>query len=300
VDLSALSSEMPAAAAIELLRNSVEPPLNIVVLWDDLGIEPSNSINVSGLGAVMLRTALEVVVKALTYRVPSTYAVKNDVIVIGSEQSVSRSAEVGQQPKVESDSRALAGQSSALTRQIQSLELDLAGLEARRQAIREQIARVRREADARLTEDAVTRELKTLVQTSENNLGLLRKQVDAGRASTVDLSQAFENLTRAKIELAKRQEELAASAGGNQLSDFNKELNEITVDMAGRKAQLEILHRQLTEVRQELAQASAFSPEAAKIRMAREMLDIIERRMATIQMQLANLQPPTVTMIGAN
>ena len=36
VDLSSLSPQMPLAEAVETLRKSVDPPLNIVVLWNDL------------------------------------------------------------------------------------------------------------------------------------------------------------------------------------------------------------------------------------------------------------------------
>ena len=301
VDLSSLTREMSAEESIDLLRNAVEPPLNIMVLWNDVQVEPSTSINIEGLSTVKLRTALEVIVKGLTHlRNLLTYAIHDDVIVIGSQENVSRSTRIEQPLKVESDNRALAGQSSALSRQSQALELELAGLDARRRAIQQQIARAEDEVNRTLAEDNVMRELQKLIEMATTHVENLRRMRDSGRASNAELSQATESLTRARIDLARRREELGKSAGGLQLEKLNADLTQIAIDMAERQAQWEGLRQQLDQVQQELAQASAFSPAAAKIRMAREVLDITERRMATIQTELMKLEPPAVVVIGAN
>ena len=63
VDLSAITQQTPASEAFEILRNSITPPLNIVVLWRDLldnaNIEPSSPVQFDGPAAVKLGTALE-------------------------------------------------------------------------------------------------------------------------------------------------------------------------------------------------------------------------------------------------
>ena len=63
---------------------------------------------------------------------------------------------------------------------------------------------------------------------------------------------------------------------------------------------LDILRRQLEEVQRQWARASQFDPATARTRMATEALHIAERRVTELKSRLANLQPPTVTMIGAN
>ena len=57
----------------------------------------------------------------------------------------------------------------------------MAGREARRQAIEEQIAQTSYEAERKLAQDTVTKEFQTLVQMIEMRLSQVRKEVDAGR-----------------------------------------------------------------------------------------------------------------------
>ncbi len=65
-------------------------------------------------------------------------------------------------PVLETDVQNLSGQKSELTRKIQALELDLAGIDARQKAIQEQIVVVKAEASQRLAKDPVTKNLEKL------------------------------------------------------------------------------------------------------------------------------------------
>jgi hypothetical protein len=60
---------MPLEKAIEVLRKSVEPPLNIAVLWRDvqtnLSVDPASPINIEGSPRTRLATALDLLVKGL-------------------------------------------------------------------------------------------------------------------------------------------------------------------------------------------------------------------------------------------
>ena len=70
VDLSALKPGMPFGEAIEEIRYSVEPPLNIVVLWGDLydnaDVDKTTPINIDAIPAVPLGTALKLLLKSLS------------------------------------------------------------------------------------------------------------------------------------------------------------------------------------------------------------------------------------------
>jgi len=305
VDLSVLTPEMPIAEAVEILKKSVEPPLSIVVLWNDLmafaSVEPSTPININGTPQMRLGTALDLLVRGFPASdTKPMWRIKGDVIVIGTVKTLGESNESVGQPNVETDVRILAAQRNNLAGKLQDLELSLAGQEARRKAIAEWIVGTQRETHLRLADDQVTKELENLVQLSAENLSNLRKQADAGRASGMDLAQATENLTRARIELAKRREELSKQVGGGQLEQFSSEMGRIAIDKAEKEAQQEILRRQLAQVQQQLARASTFDPEAAQAHMARETLDILARRAAELQLRIANLQQSMVTTIGAN
>lgn len=301
VDLSMLSPEMPFSEAIQYIKNAVEPPLPIVVLWkellDNCKIEPSSPIDMDGLSNVKLGAALKTLLQAVGGGFADvSYQIDDGVIIVREEK--------GQNPvtlpSIETDARDLAMRRRELMYRLQQLEMDFAITKARREAIEEQIARVRHETDRKIEEDTVTREMQKLLELSQQHLDTLTKQVDAGRLPEVDLAKARENVTRAKIELARRREELAGSAGGSQLNQFNNELSQMAIETAAKRAELEFLRRQLAETEVEFARASTFDPQAAQIRIAKQALEVAEAQVSRLRAQLAGLQPPTVTVIGAN
>jgi len=297
VDLSALEFGTPIDAAMEILRNSVQPPLPIVVQWNGLNVTVPRHTALGGLHTMRLGTALDLLVKGLP---GVAYRVQGDVIVIGPDSLVQGSSLSPTSPQGQVEIRTLAGRKSELMRTVQGLEMELAGMEARRKAIQEQIVQGRELADKQLAEDEVTKELKTLLDLSKMNLEGVQKAVHSGRAPETDLTQAMESMTRAKIELARRREEMMKAAGGGQLEQYNAELSRMAVDKAERQAQLDVLHRQLGEAQRQLTQASTFDPEAGRVRVAQETLDLANRRVAEIQARLTSLQPPSVVVLGAN
>jgi general secretion pathway protein D len=70
VDLSELTPEMPFSEAIEELKNSVEPPLKIVVLWRDLldnaDIDQTTPINMDAISTIPLGKALELLLESVS------------------------------------------------------------------------------------------------------------------------------------------------------------------------------------------------------------------------------------------
>jgi general secretion pathway protein D len=93
VDLSRLSSTMPFSEAIDTIRNVVAPPLKVVVLWRDLldnaEIEPTTPINMDGIPAVRLGTALENLLKAVAGGFAELgYVVEKGVITIATVGSL--------------------------------------------------------------------------------------------------------------------------------------------------------------------------------------------------------------------
>ena len=308
VDLSMLSPEMPFSEAVEVLRNSVEPRLQIAVMWKQLlanaSVDPSDPIDLDPLPQVKVKTALEVLLQAVSSEVADlTYKIRDNVIVVATATAIETfevPAAAAAAPAGEVDVRALVSQRQVLTREIRTLELDLAGLEARRRAIQKQIARTKDEAGRKLKDDTVTRELEKLVQMHIDTVSMLKKQAGDDWVSLTELAQANENLTRAKIELARRREELGKSAGGARLEGYNDELSQMAIDMAEKEARLDLLQRQLEDVRRQLSRARQFDPAAARARMATETLNLSERRVTELRQRLADLRPPTVTVLAVD
>jgi hypothetical protein len=98
VDLSMLSPTMPFGEAIEKLKNSIDPPLKLVVLWRDLleniKVEPTTEINMDGIPQVRLGTALELLLKAISDGFTELgYVVKNGVITVATKDALPNNLE---------------------------------------------------------------------------------------------------------------------------------------------------------------------------------------------------------------
>jgi len=93
IDFSGITADMPLGRAVEVLRNSVRPPLNIVVFWNDLrdnaSIDQQTPVGVDIVHGVSLRKNLEILLASLsTRRTKLDYTIINGVIVIATKDSM--------------------------------------------------------------------------------------------------------------------------------------------------------------------------------------------------------------------
>ncbi len=193
----------------------------------------------------------------------------------------------------------LAVQRRDLTRNIQNLQMDLASMNARREAIERQVARTREELHQTQARDEITLELTKILQNNEELLGTLEKQVQVGQLPMSELAAAKERVIQARIELAQRREEMVQSAGGRRLNEYNAALSEMSIDAAEARVRLTMLEQRLEETEVQLRQASKFTRQTSQIRMARQAVNIAEDRVIELKRRLAELDPPIVTVIGA-
>jgi hypothetical protein len=91
---SSFRRDMPFGEAIDILRNSTIPPLNIAVLWKDLaenaGINRETPIGTDGLSGVPLRTHLKVLLMSVSVGAIERirYVVDGNVIIIATQSSL--------------------------------------------------------------------------------------------------------------------------------------------------------------------------------------------------------------------
>ncbi len=375
VDLSQLSPETPFAEAIDIIKNSVEPPLKIVVLWRDMldnaEIEQVTEINMDGIPSVRLGTALELLLKAVSGDFAELdYAIKNGVITVATEESLPSKLETRVydipgllhtaagannlvqliQDVIEPDSWYEAGgegtisiylgkklavlQTPEIHRKIQKflqetkmdvpidipldisvemlleekhdllrdkkgLEMEVARLEARHLAIEEQIAKIGEQAATKIKGDPIMAELRGIINMHTEQQGRVQS-LPKDHISSAELEQIREKLARTKIELAKRSEELGKNAGGGQLAKFTGELADIMIDLAEKKAELGVVDKQLKQTESQIIMATTFDPQLSQIRLVKQSLEVTDRRINELKTRLANLQPPTVTVLGAD
>ncbi|MHC4396325.1 MAG: hypothetical protein ACYS1A_11790 [Planctomycetota bacterium] len=89
VDLSQLTPEMSLSEAVEELKNSVSPPLQVIVLWRDLidnaDIDQTTPINMDPLTGVSLRAALENLLRSVSGGLAEIgYTVENGILTIAT------------------------------------------------------------------------------------------------------------------------------------------------------------------------------------------------------------------------
>jgi hypothetical protein len=297
VDLSMFEPEMAFADAIEILKNSVDPPLRIVVLWSDLidnaEVDRTTSINMDPMPGVPLRKALELLLKSVSAGIADLgYVIERGVISIATVETLPRPQDrLLQIMRADASREMLVGMKEDLLHKRQSLDMDVARLQAHGTATEEQIARISDEVTRKLKDDPVAAELAALVDLHAKH---------AGRAPGERIEQVLEKLARAKIELAKHREELSKSAGGDLLRGFSSALAMHMVQLAEKRAELGVVASQFTETERQLEAASSFDPQISQMRLAKQALGVAEYRLNGLKTRLASLQEPSVTVLGAD
>ncbi len=234
------------------------------------------------------------------------------------------------QPRTDAEAVNLGGHKSELARKAQVLELDLAGIDARRKALQEQIAVIRGEASkgpasgelleeltkelSRLTVDRAGREAQ--LKTVRRQLEDVQKQLAQIAPSAPRTDQEAVNLRGQKSELVRGaqvleldlagidarhkalQEQIAVihsdparqSTGGGPLEEFAKELHRLTVDKAGKEAQLKTIRRQSEDVQKQLAQIAPSTPRTDQeaVNLAGQKSELT-RRVQTLELDLAGI-----------
>ncbi|MBN1806320.1 MAG: M48 family metalloprotease [Sedimentisphaerales bacterium] len=109
VDLPDLNPSMPFEEVIEILENSVTPPVQIQPIWKDLldnaEVEPATQAGMDLLTGIKLRKALEVLLIGVSSaELPKlTYVVDDGVILIGTERMLTPKMLKSQKPQAKEE-----------------------------------------------------------------------------------------------------------------------------------------------------------------------------------------------------
>jgi len=372
VDLSNLAPTVSFSEALEIFKNCVKPPLNIVVLWRDLfdnaDIGQTTPINMDPIRSIPLRGALDLLLKSVSGGVTElSYVVRDGVITIATRESlptdfetivydiscyihsqsdsknlvkaitdtvdpyswfdtggegtiniyqgtnliVRQSGKVHQKiqkflqnvkvekiyiPEMIVPVEMTADRKQDLLRKKQDLEMEVASLEARSTAIGQQIAGLNKQIASNAEDDSVAKELQDILKMQLEEIQGLQKQ---GDTDSTQLAEAKEKLARAKIALAERREQKSRTAGSDQLSSLSNRLTEIMLDLADKKAVLNTLKNQLDHAEEELRTATTFDPKVSRLRFAIQSMELADRRLIELKTRIATLQPPVVSVVGA-
>jgi hypothetical protein len=275
-DVPALAhSATSARGLVSAIQESIEP-----ISWFDLNDLADGTINISMGNKLAIYQTYEVhekifqFLRSMTIDVPPSTTLQIPPQVLLSEER-------------------------DLLREKQSIEMDIARLRARQSAIEMQIVQIKHQVQTDVRPDPVIAELEQLIAMHTEQLFLMEKQAEAGRLAVNELADVKEKLTRAKIDLAKRRQQMSLPAGSARVEKYNDELADLTIELAEKTAALQIINEQLGQTEQQLTVATMIDPRVSKIRVAMRAFEIADQRVHDLSAHLANLQPPVVSILGA-
>ena len=188
---------------------------------------------------------------------------------------------------------------SSLRQKLQTAIMNRASDETLYEATAERIAEEQARRKKLVEDDPITRELKLILDVHEKRLKDTQKLYESGSASAADLEDVKEKIIRARIELAKRQEEVSNPPGGIVLSSLNNDLVGLSTKMALARQEISSFEEQLREAEELLGKADSYELVSLKTDIARQNLEETLLWRARLGRNIRSIQPPDVTVIGA-
>ena len=131
----------------------------------------------------------------------------------------------------------LQGGAGKLEDERQRLELDLAGMEARHEAVQEQIQEVTKRVKTEGADDPVLVELEKAVAARQKAVDLQRKLYESGQAGFSEVSNAEALLIEARVQMLDRRG-TASARGADLLAPLTREMQTLGIEIRDRKARL--------------------------------------------------------------
>ncbi|MFB0555615.1 MAG: hypothetical protein ACETWQ_20105 [Phycisphaerae bacterium] len=185
-----------------------------------------------------------------------------------------------------------------LRQDVQAAKMNQASNQVIIDATTKRIADIQAKIKQQLENDSITMELQNIVEMSNKFVVEAEKQVQAGKISSLQLDELKEKLARARIEIARRQEQLSSSVGGNLIETLNKELADRSIQATQDEASIRSLEEQLVEAESLLAKADDYELLSLKADIAKQNLQesILWRDRTSRQIRF--LQSPMVSILG--
>ena len=180
-------------------------------------------------------------------------------------------------------------------------EMELAGQQALRRALEEQIARIGERLETETKGDAVLAELEKVVELRNQQLDRFRELVAQGQASPAELADVQGQVAMAKVELAEQRRAAMERLGADRLAELNEELARVSIHAAELEARLHFIAQRLEqmETKNLLELADRFEREVSvQLPMAIEAVESAAAWRRELERQIRVARPPTVTVIG--
>ncbi len=150
-------------------------------------------------------------------------------------------------------------------------------------------------------EPAIIGELRELVRIREKQMERIERLVKEATASENEIMSCREALAHARINLLQKQQELAEGAPGDRMSELNRALSEIQMEMEAAQAQITFLQDELAAAGERLRMSAQYETGVSiRLPMLVEQLSEAARQCSVLERQVASLTSPKFEIIGVN
>jgi hypothetical protein len=231
---------------------------------------------------------------------------KQEVVLLAGERKVAEQAVTELHEKRAKLAEASAGipQSvleesvSNLQRQQQTLELELAGMKGRAEAIQQRLSKFAEEAKKEEKQDEVVKNLERVLSIRAQQLERYRALHKAATVPESEVLKAEEDVAMAQVELAQARR-LAAKGKTDEADRLNSQLTDIAIGAAEAQTKLQFVEKRLVDnlekLRRESTVAAPLREEIQAVSAATaQMLQEVRRRESQIRALEASFKPTSV------
>jgi hypothetical protein len=183
---------------------------------------------------------------------------------------------------------------------IQKFEMRKASTKIEMDAITREIADTEVKIRKKVANDPITIELQRIVDIQTDSLKRTQELVKEGAVSSAEVDDVLEKLARARIEIAKRREEISNAEGGNRLNQLSTRLAQYTQKMAQDELSLSSTKERLDEARDFLDRTDNYELLSLKADIATQSLTAALTWLEQIERKSRSIQPPAVTVLGGS
>jgi len=186
---------------------------------------------------------------------------------------------------------------NSLQDKIENQQLSIALNEAELENLSNQINVAMRRANEKLKNDTVLIELENFVKVAQKALDSIKQEVEVGRGSKNDLVSAEEKLSRAKVEVGRRKEELQSPSGTLNIDALNEKIAAASSRQNSYMKSLKNYQRQVAETQENIEKSDEYEVLSIKSDIAKSSLRNALQNLADLKRN-ADIVPPTITVMG--
>ena len=310
VDLSKLNSDTNLEDALEMLRKSVDPPLKLMVLWNDLlnnaFIVKDTNVGCSGkdLHDVPLRAGIDIVLASASGGFAElSYCVKDGIVTIATKDGLIASGfgiflQDGMPRHTKFPVELIINQRQSLLKEKYAKQIELSRINARWRAIEEQLPKLKVNVRLQINDDPVSKNIESIISGLQERLTGMKTSADAGMTNLGTTIEMQEKISRARMEQAKRREELGELGDNGMINEFTRELIELAIKYEESQAMFSAIDEQLRQLNNQVAQAEAINIKVAQNHQKMYGLEHIENRIRQLEQEISLLTQPNITVIG--